>query len=247
MILRKFLATLVSALICSLILAIFQTLDGNDPLYNYGNQLMSWSAIYFIYIGAIILIYGNIVSSAAEYVQKKLFADKDWLYILILGMFGVANGLVFNEILMAVSGMAAAVIYGVIEIWIARRMRSERSIKMFVIVPAAVYLFAWGIGQALSPPVPPFTKEDAVEFAVSGEGTSIDYFPEEIGVWEGNINGYKVKRETLVKETGRETYVIIFKEKWDSGIEKGQYSLSYKVKRGSSTINGQTGDTPPYY
>ncbi|WP_175987326.1 hypothetical protein [Bacillus sp. Marseille-Q1617] len=247
MILRKILATLVSTLICSLILSLFATFDGNDPGSNSGSQLIGWSVVYFMYIGAIILLYGNIVSIAVEYLQRKWFEDRDWLYVLILGMFGLANGLLFNEILMAVSGMVAAVMYGVVDKWIAAKMKRNRSIKMFVIAPACMYLLAWGLGQALSPPMPPFTKEDAVEFATSGRGTSIEHFPDEIGTWAGSVNGYRVKRETLVKETRSETYIVTFKEDWDSGTDKGTYSISYKVKRGSSTLSGQTGEMPPYY
>jgi hypothetical protein len=247
MILRKFLATFVSALICSLIIALLQIFDGNDPLYNSGNKLIGWSVVYFMYIGAIILIYGNIVSAAVEYIQRKWFSDRDWLYILILGIFGLANGLIFENFLMAVSGMVAAVMYGVVDKWIYWRMKRKRNIKMFVIIPVSAYLFAWALGQALSPEMPPFTKEDAVAFAVSGEGTPIDYFPEEIAVWEGNVNGFKVKRETSVKEISREEYVVTFKENWDSGTLRGEYSISYKVKRGSSTLKEQTGQMPPYY
>jgi hypothetical protein len=246
MIRRKFITTLTSTLICSLILSLFETINRNGPLYNSGNHLFVWSVVYFMYIGAIILIFGNLVSIGVEYFQKKWFRDLDWLYVLILGLFGLANGLILNEFSVAFSGLAAAAIYGVIDVWIAKRMKSNESIKIVVIAPAAAYFLAWGLGQGLSPPMPPFTEENAVEFAVSGTGTAIDIFPEEIGTWEGNLKGYRVKRETLVKEIGHETYVVTFKETWASGTDEGSYSLSYKVKRGSSTLYQSSGETHAY-
>jgi hypothetical protein len=247
MIRRKFLATLASTLICSLILSLFETFNGNGPLYNSGNHLLGWSVVYFMYIGAIILIYGNLVSIGVEYLQKKWFRDRDWLYVVILGLFGLANGLLFSEFLMAFSGLAAAVIYGVIDVWIAKRMKRNQSIKIVAIAPAAAYFLAWGLGQGMSPPLPPFTEENAVEFVVSGTGTMIDNFPKEIGAREETINGYRVKRETLVKEIGHETYVVTFKETWRSETDEGSYSLSYKVKRGSSTLYQSSGETPEHY
>ncbi|NQD66270.1 hypothetical protein HP456_10105 [Bacillus haikouensis] len=246
MILRKGLVTLVSTLLCALIMSVFITFNGEGPRYNSGNHIIGWSVVYFMYIGAVILIYGNSVSIAVEYLQRKWFKDWDWLYVLILGIFGLASWLIFLGFPLALWGMGAAMLYGVIDKWIAWRMRGKRSIKMFVIAPAVLYVLAWGLGQTLSPPMPYFTKEDAVEFVTSGTGTSIDLFPEEIGAWEGTINGYRVKRETLVKEIGNEKYVVIFKESWGTGADKGSYSFSYRVKRGSSTLHGKSGEIPPY-
>ena len=54
----------------------------------------------------------------------------------------------------------------------------------------------------MSPPIPPFTKEDAVKFATSGEGTMISDFPKEIGTWTGTIGDYEVKRKTSVISSG---------------------------------------------
>jgi hypothetical protein len=76
----------------------------------------------------------------------------------------------------------------------------------------------------------PFTIEDAVNFATSGEGTVIEHFPEEIGEWEGTIEGYQAKRETNAKKIGEEIYLITFTENWKKGSEMGSWALSIKLK-----------------
>ena len=95
--------------------------------------------------------------------------------------------------------------------------------------------------------MPPFTQEDAVETATSGEGTVIDHFPKEIGEWQGMIDGYQVTRETNAKKIGKEVYIVTFKEDWNRGTEKGSSTISYQVDRHGLTATTGDGNLPPYY
>lgn len=247
LILRKLTTTFVATTIFSAVLAFISFKDGFEFVYNQGNQFIAWFFVYLMYIGMIILIYGNLVSIVIEYMQRKWFHQYDWIYVLILGVFGLANGLFFQERTLALLGMFAAVLYAIIDKWLYQRNLKNKSIKMFFLIPIASLLICWGYFQFTSPPMPPFTKEDAVHFATSGKGTVIEHFPEDIGKWEGTIEGYQVKRETNAKEIGEEIYIVAFTESWKKGNEMGTWVLSYKVERGSLTANGEQGNMPPYY
>lgn len=244
---RKLVTTIAATTWISLLMSIFSFGDYSEILYNQGNKFIGGFFFYFIYIGAIILIYGNLVSIGIEYLQGKWFPQRDWVYILILGVFGLANGLFFQIITLAFYGMLAAMLYGIIDKWLYRRDLDYKSIKILFLIPIATITLSWSYLQFISPPLPPFTKEDAVKFATSGEGTAIDYFPKEIGKWEGTIDGYQVTRETSAIDMGEEIYIVTFSENWGKGSGKGSWSLSYKVERGSLTAYGETGSEPPYY
>jgi len=247
LILRKLTTTFITTMIFSLAPVLLNVKNGFEFEYNQGNQFVGWFFIYFIYIGLIILIYGNFVSVMIESLQRKWFQHYDWLYILILGFFGLTNGLLFQERTLALLGMIAAIVYGLIDKWLYKRELKNKSLKGFFLFPLTVLLICWGYLQVTSPPMPPFTKEDAVRFATSGEGTVIDHFPDEIGKWEGTIQGYRVKKETKVKEIGDEIYIVIFRESWNKGSETGTWELSYEIERGSLSAKGGRGESPPYY
>ncbi|MFD1040399.1 hypothetical protein ACFQ3N_18645 [Virgibacillus byunsanensis] len=222
---RKIITTFATTALFSIGLA-FQYAGYSQIGYNQGNQLMGWSLFYGIYVGAIILVYGNLVSLAIEYVQRKWFTHLNWLFILLHGIFGLANGILFQQWVFALMGMVVALTYACIDRWIYSRVSKEKSMKLFILIPILIYVVSWGILQVISPPMPPFTKEDAVEFATSKEGTVIDTFPDKIGESSEVINGYQVKRETSVKEIGGETYMVTFTETWQKGKEEGSWILS---------------------
>jgi hypothetical protein len=245
--LRKLIATFVSTTIFSFLLALLYILQAPSIIYNQGNQFIGWFFVYFIYIGAIILIYGNLVSAGTEYLQRKWFRKLDWLYVTILGIFGLANGVFFGEITLAYCGMVAAILYGIIDKWLNKKIMKNKSVKMFFLAPIALLVISWVYFQISSPTMSPFTKEDAVDFATKGEGTVIENFPKEIGQWTSNIEGYQVQKETSVKEIKAEVYMVSFTERWYKGAEKGSCTISYKVSRGSLTAKGSTGKMPPYY
>src|SRR5690606_16348941 len=108
--------------------------------------------------GVIILIYGNLVSIGVEYLQTKWFKNLDWLYVMILGVFGLANGIFFQERTFAIFGMFAAILYALIDKWLVKRKTNSKSMKLFFLLPIASLLICWGYFQLTSPPTPPFTK-----------------------------------------------------------------------------------------
>ncbi|MBM7551407.1 hypothetical protein JOC33_000297 [Thalassobacillus pellis] len=95
--------------------------------------------------------------------------------------------------------------------------------------------------------MPPFTKEDAVDFVTNNKGFDIESFPEEIGKRTSIIEGYQVIRETSAEEINDEVYLVSFTEHWSKGSKKGSWTRSYKVGRGSLTAKGGMGELPPYY
>ena len=249
LIFRKLGTTFVTTIIFSLLLASLNLIGREEITYNQGDQFIGWFLIFFMYIGVIILIYGNLVSVGIEYLQQKWFKRHDWLYVIILGFFGLANQIFFQELQMAIVGVLAAFLYAVIDKWFFKRVAESKSIKMFFLIPITSLLIFWAYFHVISPAMPPFTKEDAIEFATSGEGTFIDHFPREIGQWEGKINGYQVTRESNAKEIGKEIYLVTFTERWlwSQNVGEGTYSISYKVEQGSLSAHSEEGNLPPYY
>ena len=116
------------------------------------------------------------------------------------GAFGLVNGLFFQESALMWLGMVVAILYGVIDKWLYKRQSKGKSLKMFVLMPIAFIFLSWLFLQWISPPQPPFTKEDAITTATAGMENLINYFPKEVGSLEETIDGYKVVRETSVKE-----------------------------------------------
>ncbi|MGB3259981.1 hypothetical protein [Paenisporosarcina sp.] len=249
LIFRKLVTTFVTTTIFSLLLAFLNLIGREEITYNQVEQFIGWFLICFMYIGVIILIYGNLVSVGIEYLQRKWFKRHDWLYVVILGFFGLANQIIFPDFQMAIVGVLAALLYAMIDKLLYRKMTESKSLKLFFFIPITSLMIFWGYFHVVSPAMPPFTKEDAIEFATSGEGTVIDHFPREIGQWEGKINGYQVTRESNAKEIGKEIYLVTFTERWSwtQSIGEGIYSISYTVERGSLSAHSEEGNLPPYY
>ncbi|WP_144550688.1 hypothetical protein [Bacillus sp. X1(2014)] len=242
---RKLIATSVSTIVTTGLLLFFSIQDSPEGVYNQGNQFIGWFLFFLIYIGVIVLIYGNLVSIGVAYIQRKWFRPQDWLYVFIVGAFGSVIGVVLEEKTFTYYGMLAAFLYAVIDKWLYKWASKNKRVKMLFLVPLAFLFMAWGYLQLISPP---FTKESAVEYATSdSEGTTIEKFPKKIGKWEGTIDGYQVKRETSVQEKEDEVYMVTFTENWSKGKVKGYWSLSYQVEPGSSSPSGEKGTMPPYY
>ncbi|MGB5947067.1 MAG: hypothetical protein WBG45_13440 [Paenisporosarcina sp.] len=248
LIMRKLITTIVATIIFSIMLA-FGNQSGNDldSVYNQGNDFIGWFIIYFLYIGVIILIYGNLVSVCIEFVQRKWFQQHDWLYIVLHSIFGLVNGVFFQEKTLAFFGVLAALLYACIDRWLFKRELNSTSVKILFVLPIISLFLCWGYFQLISPPMPPFTKEDAIEFATDGEGTIEDSFPKKIGKWQGAIDGFQVERETDVIEIDDEIYIVKFKENWRQGTVTGFWSSSFKVERGTLSATGEKGIMPPYY
>jgi glycopeptide antibiotics resistance protein len=59
---------------------------------------LGWFIIYIMYVGTIVLLFGNLVSFVIEYLSKKYFSHLNSLYILLHGVFGgLALGVPFNN------------------------------------------------------------------------------------------------------------------------------------------------------
>jgi len=246
-IIRKLLTTFVATITFSGLMVYGMIFSYGEFEYNKGNSFLGWLLVYCIYVGVVILLYGNVVSLILDAMQRKWFLEKDWLTILILGAFGLVNGLFFQESTLMWFGMVVAILYGVIDKWLYKRQSKGKSLKMFVLIPITFIFLSWLLLQWTSPPQPPFTKEEAITTATAGVGTLIDYFPKEVGLQEETIDGYKVVRETSVKEIGKEKYIVTFKEDWQIGNSKNAWLMSYIVKRGTSTLYEYEGVEPSYY
>ncbi|GAA0302128.1 hypothetical protein GGQ92_002296 [Gracilibacillus halotolerans] len=239
--LRKITATFITTAFISILFIIIIFNEGFEFEYNPGNQFIGWFLVYAMYAGVIVLIYGNVVSIAVEYLQRKMFQQNDWLYVLILGFFGLGIGLIFQEITAAIYGMIAAIIYGFFDKWIYRRNKQGKKIKLFWLIPIASIVLSWGYLELTSPPMPPFTKEDALSRANS----STNGFPDTVGQLEGTIGDYQVIRETSVEEIEEEVYVVTFTEHRTKDMETDTAKLSYKVDRHSLILNSNDKDVNP--
>ena len=157
---RKITVTFVVTIVTSIILA-FLTVNSmkDETAYGLGSSFLGWFAVFGIYAGAIILIYGNLVSIGIELLQKKGFIRKTWIYILLHSVFGSANGLLFKEPLLGLYGMAAAVFYALIDRWLYKRTNARKRIRFFYLSPIIICGLFWGYFQLISEPLPPFTAE----------------------------------------------------------------------------------------
>ncbi|MDQ8736117.1 hypothetical protein [Paenibacillus sp. LHD-38] len=83
LIIRKLTATFVVTAVASIMLAAYHVLGdrGSGVQYHFGTQLMEWSFIYAMYIGAIVLIYGNAVSIGITWARNKWFERQAWLAV----------------------------------------------------------------------------------------------------------------------------------------------------------------------
>jgi hypothetical protein len=250
-ILRKTITTLSTSFILAYLLTITgliqQLTDGEELSYHTGNDMVGWFLVYLFYVGAVIAVYGNFVSVILDAIRKKWLPNMRWLFVFFHGILGLINGLFFQDTHLAYYGMAAAMLYACIDWWVERRIDRKKSTKVLLIIPLILSLLSWSILEALSPSLPPFTKEDAIEFATSGEGTDIDLFPAKVGTWKGAFGGYQIERKTRAKKLNKEFYLVTFEENWTKGKQKGRYVMSYKVDRSSVSGDGGSGTTPPYY
>jgi len=97
LILRKLTTTFVVSTMFSLLLVlIYGISDGFEFVYNQGNQFIGWFYIYLMYIGVVVLVYGNLVSVIIE-LQTEWFQQNSWLYVFVLGIFGLVNGVFFKK------------------------------------------------------------------------------------------------------------------------------------------------------
>ncbi|MCM3609848.1 hypothetical protein M4S82_01210 [Planococcus sp. MERTA32b] len=176
---RKLAATFLATFVFSMAWCSWNIAVADETVYYQGTEFYAMTLIYFFYIGFFVLIYGNAVSFVAEKLQRKWFERADWLYVLILGFFGSAIGLIFPFWSFIIAGILVAMLFGVIDKWLLKRWREDKGNKALFITPFVAFALLWGYYHFASPSLPPQTAGQAIEFATSGSGTSIDRFPEE--------------------------------------------------------------------
>lgn len=210
-----------------------------------------WAFIYAMYVFPFVCVYGVAVSLIAEVLTARLRRDGALSFVLS-GLFhtgmGVAAGFLFQMQWIGIIGMIIAFLFFLMD-WLFRLGEIERRRKLRIGLAAAPILVFGLTALALavfSPPEPPFTEQDAVQFATSGKGTIIDLFPKQAGSEKLAVEGYQVERETRVTRLGKDTYEVSFIETWTKDGRKGTDRLTYKVTRGSMTASGSSGEEPPY-
>lgn len=243
---RKFLATFFSVFIMSMAWSTWSIAVSDDVVYETGTEFSGMTFVFFLYIGMFVLSYGNLVSLAMEALQRKWFKGADWAYVLILGGFGASIGLLFPIPHFVFIGVLTAVLYGMIDKWLLKRQGQDKANKAFCIAPFLVFLLLWGYFQNASAALPPYTAAEAIGFATSGEGTPIDRFPTEAGTWEGQVEGYYVRRTTAAQKVDDGVFEVTFKEDWKTDAAAGSWTMSYIVDRESSMFYREEGKKPPY-
>jgi hypothetical protein len=155
----------------------------------------------------------------------------------------------FHSSLFSIMGGTAAILFFGFDRMIIRfaPLFKRRTRAFLLLAPLLLFGIIVGTLNVSSPPKPPFTAKDAVEFATSSSGSSIDWFPNQVGMMNLQIEGYDVERETAVKETAtKEQYLVYFIERWHKGEEAGEHRMIYEVTRGTMGAKGTEGIDPPY-
>lgn len=243
---RKLGAAVLATFMVSMFWSGWEIVMGEGSGYYQGTDFYAMTLVYSFYIGIFVLTYGNIVSLGIEALQHRWFKHADWLYVLILGGFGSAIGIIFPYPSIIYSGILVAVLFAVIDKWQLKRWQQDKRNKILFIAPLGIFLALGGYFYLTSPELPPHTAEDAVEFATSGDGTSIDRFPDEVETWKGEIDGYQVERTTSVEQLDQEYYLVTFTESWQKGSVQDSWMIAYRVERGSLTLHDEEGEMPPY-
>ncbi|ANU27064.1 hypothetical protein [Planococcus versutus] len=243
---RKLKATFLASFIFAMAWSIWDIYADEEIVYHLGEHFYGMTLTYFFYVGFFVLTFGNLVSYTVELFQREWFERANWLYVFIVGASGSAIGVLFPFKFYIIAGMLIATLCAVIDKWLLRKWRQDKGNKAFFISALAAFVLLWGYFQLTTPPLPPVTAEEAVEFVTRDDDTKIDDFPDEVGTWKGVVAGYLVERTTAVKQLEKDVYLVSFSEKWQKGTEKGTNLTSYIVDRGSMTIQNQGINIPPY-
>lgn len=174
---RKLAATFLAAFLFSMAWCSWDISMAGETVYYQGTEFYAMTLIYFLYIGFFVLIYGNIVSFVVESLQRRWFERADWLYVLILGIFGSAIGLIFPFGSFIAAGILVAMLFGIIDKWLLKRWRQDKGNKVLFILPFVAFALLWSYYHFASPSLPTHTAEQAVEFAAGGEDLLLDRFP----------------------------------------------------------------------
>lgn len=245
---RKLTATFTVSVLGSLAFVCLTFLfDSGGENYNLGNKLLMGMYFYLLYIGAIILFFGNLVSICIEWFHRKVKRLSLPVFVLLHGLFGLLNGVVFHTVTLALAGFMFAVLYALIDRWILWKKFNGKQMMAVSAAPVLLVLIFFVLAQWISEPMPPFEAEDAVEQATAGKGTSIEDFPDYVGTERTRVDGLLIERTTSVKEVEDEVYHVKFQETWweESGDKHTNY-MTYEVKRGATTLHASGGEDTPH-
>ncbi len=239
---RKFLAAILSSLLFSGFMAI-----GSSTMGNPGVNYLLFSVIFFVYSGAIIFIYGNIVSHLLEWLFNRFFQPSkitSLCSILLHGVFGSLIGLIGFNLSITIMGFVAALLYGIIDHWIKTRQNHGRSLKPLTFLVIAFFIPSLVLGF-FADMVDPFTEEEAQDYVVTLP--EYDDFPNTAGKIELTIHGFHVVRENIVKKNEDGTYLITLKETGTRGTEKAVWEITYRVERGASWLEKGQDEVRPLF
>ncbi|SFL56003.1 hypothetical protein SAMN03159341_107134 [Paenibacillus sp. 1_12] len=251
MLFRKCLAAYFSSWAIVLLVSFpFMTVGGTS--WHAAGTYSSWASVIALYAIPSIFLYGILISSLLELAIKK-WKVTDSAKGLVSGFCHVVMGLLFgimfqSSLFSIMGGIAAILFFGFDRIMLRFLPFMKRSTRILLLaVPVICFGLIVGTLYVSSPPKPPFTAIDAVDFATSGSGTTIDKFPKHIGMQKLQIEGYEVERETTVVETAiKEQYLVTFIERWRKEGEAGEQRMIYEVSRGTMGGKGGGGTEPPY-
>lgn len=246
LIVRKLKTTFLATFIFSMVWTCWEIKTDEEIVYYLGTHFYNMTLVYFCYIGFFVLIYGILASFVAESLQRKWFERTDWLYVSILGLFGSAIGVIFPFQAFILAGILVAVLFGIIDKWLLKRWFQNKGSKSLFTASIFIYILLGGLFWLTSPSLPAVTAADAVEFATYDNDTKTDDFPNEVGTWKGEVEGYKVERTTAVEQLEENRYLVIFTEKWQKETENGIWRTSYEVDLGSISLHDEEGNLPPY-
>lgn len=227
----------------------FGTGQGGQTIHDF---LVS-AVLVSLYVFVLVFLYGTTISLAVDSILHRWRADKrlKWFVSLLAHIiFGYLFGVMISSLFALIVGIIALLYFLVdqfLTFSVSRWKWKRVTLYTATLIIGSIAILMIVLNQITETvkPLPPFTKEDAVQYATSGEGTTIDQYPEFIGKVEEKVNEYRVTRETSVVELGRETYRVTFQERWNDG-ELGSSWMSYIVERNGMTLSSNGGTAPPY-
>ncbi|KHE71929.1 hypothetical protein [Halobacillus sp. BBL2006] len=206
---RKIIASYISSTIPAILFAILLV---DYEGYNQGDAFAGWTYTCFLFIGAIVLIYGSLISTGLEYIHCKRIYIPNYIYVFLHGVFGVLGTFFFTiSPYLICAGFFIAAFYGIADRYIHNLKEKNRELLFLMSVPLILFgggLIYFGVASI---PEPPFTKEDALESVRDENEAYASFLPEEGVTREKRIGELHIKKKTEIKDLGGEVYVITFK------------------------------------
>ncbi|AKO92511.1 hypothetical protein BEH_10670 [Priestia filamentosa] len=235
---------LVSCLLSFLYMIRSVETSVND--YKLAQGFILWLFVYSLYVGAVILIYANLVSVLIELLRNK-FNLNSFTYIILHGLVGaLTGGVVSKSTLVALCIAGIAILYALVDYWQMTQGDESRSIKYILLISLLPIVCSSIYFATISEPLAPFTAKDAIASAIDDHSIT-SKFPHKSGKVDSEEKGYYITRETRAKKIIKNTYSVRFIEKWSKDGEKGEYRISYEITRNSLTLHSISGEEPPYY